>query len=753
MKKQKKQWLAGILAGILCLGNPAVLPVSAETTAASGENDTLATAEAIDLNTPVTGDVTVDGDVDYYKITLEEDGIVSLSFTADWTASTFGERYDITFYSENGTELYKYTDVNKNLVTRERGWKAGTYYYCVTKWSVTPSGTYTLEADYTAASALTDPTSVEYEGNDTLEAANPIPLNSQTIGYLSTSSDTDYYQFTTDEDGTIALQLTFDNTASYNGWIISLLTEDGMVLQNWEVLQNGNTSFTSTAIGAAPGTYYCKITKKEFSYTSSDYQISAKFTANSATGTLTETESNDSFDTADVVPVATPCTGTMHSNTDVDYYAFTLEEDSAFSISFNHKKTDETNNKWKLSVYNSNRDLINTWSIPGNIAETTTPIYGYPAGTYYFTVTPITFTDMAYTVQVNAAPKSQWTTPYDYEMEPNGNFETASTLAIATPCTALTDNDSSDVDYYTFELTEPGTMSVTFAHDIIDGNYNLWEMTLFDADRQKITSLKVPGNTASVTIPAQGYDPGVYYVQVNPQDYYGDYASGMQYTLTVNFEAKDNTTESEPNDTMSSADEVPVNTAVSGQLYSSSDIDYYKITLEKTSEISLQFEHALPDNISDSSSVYWRISLYRYDEDTNSISTAPVQTLDALLSTGKTTAETIKANAGTYYIKVQPRSSSTYSNIAYTLTLNAEEVTYVRGDVNEDGNVNADDAYLVLKAYASYSVSGDLGLEGNPLLAADVDENSDVNADDAYYILKYYATASVSGSADWDALI
>ncbi|MGN1402715.1 MAG: dockerin type I domain-containing protein [Ruminococcus sp.] len=749
MKKQKKQLLAGILAGMLCLGNLAALPVSAETAAASGENDTLATAETIDLNTPISGDVTEDGDVDYYKITLEEDGIVSLSFTADWTASIFGEKYNITFYNENGTELYKFTEVSENIVTRERGWKAGTYYYSVTKWAVTPSGTYTLEADYTAASALTFPTHVEYEGNDTLEAANPIPLNAQTIGYLNSSSDVDYYQFTTDEDGIISLKLSFANTDSSSGWNVALLNQEGILLQSWDVAQNSGTSFTSTAIGSAPGIYYCKIAKKEFGYTSSDYKISAQFTANSATGTLTETESNDSFDTADIVPVATPCTGTMHSNTDVDYYAFTLEEDSAFSISFNHEKTDETNNKWKLSVYNSNRDLLNTWSIPGNIAETTTPTYGYPAGTYYFTVTPSTFTDMAYTVQVNATPKSQWTTPYDYEMEPNGNFDTANPLAIATPCTALTESDDGDTDYYTFELTEPGTMSVTFAHALIDTGYNLWEVILYDADRQKITSVKSTGDTASVTIPAQGYDPGVYYVQVNPQDYYGDYASGVQYTLTVNFEAKDNTTESEPNDTMSSADEIPVNTAVSGQLYSSSDIDYYKTTLEKTSEISLQLEHTLPDNIADSSSVGWRISLYSYDEDTNSISTSPVQTINVLISTGKTVGETVKADSGTYYIKVE---KSTYSDLPYTLTLNAEEVTYVRGDVNEDGNVNADDAYLVLKAYASYSVSGDLGLEGNPLLAADVDENGSVNADDAYYILKYYATASVGGSADWNIL-
>ncbi|MGN1402716.1 MAG: dockerin type I repeat-containing protein [Ruminococcus sp.] len=41
----KKQWLAGLLVGVLCLNNSAVLPVSAETEETSGENDMIVTTE------------------------------------------------------------------------------------------------------------------------------------------------------------------------------------------------------------------------------------------------------------------------------------------------------------------------------------------------------------------------------------------------------------------------------------------------------------------------------------------------------------------------------------------------------------------------------------------------------------------------------------------------------------------------------------------------------------------------------------
>ena len=60
------------------------------------------------------------------------------------------------------------------------------------------------------------------------------------------------------------------------------------------------------------------------------------------------------------------------------------------------------------------------------------------------------------------------------------------------------------------------------------------------------------------------------------------------------------------------------------------------------------------------------------------------------------------------------------------------EGKYILGDVNADGNINADDALLILQ----HSV-GLYTLTDNELLAANVHSDSNINADDALKILQY----------------
>lgn len=50
MKEQKQKWLAGLLAGMLCLGNLVALPVSAETEEANRDNDTPSSTEFMTSN-------------------------------------------------------------------------------------------------------------------------------------------------------------------------------------------------------------------------------------------------------------------------------------------------------------------------------------------------------------------------------------------------------------------------------------------------------------------------------------------------------------------------------------------------------------------------------------------------------------------------------------------------------------------------------------------------------------------------------
>ncbi len=68
------------------------------------------------------------------------------------------------------------------------------------------------------------------------------------------------------------------------------------------------------------------------------------------------------------------------------------------------------------------------------------------------------------------------------------------------------------------------------------------------------------------------------------------------------------------------------------------------------------------------------------------------------------------------------------------------------GDVDNDGNVNALDASLILTAYANTATSQPSGLTALQSYAADVDANGAIDAIDASEVLGYYAYTATGGS-------
>lgn len=105
MKTAKQKRFAAVFAGMLCISClNAPLAVDAESAGTAGENDTIATAEELPLNTAVSGDISAKGDVDFYQFTLPEDGLLQVSMIADWV-SDFGDSYRITFYDADGNQI------------------------------------------------------------------------------------------------------------------------------------------------------------------------------------------------------------------------------------------------------------------------------------------------------------------------------------------------------------------------------------------------------------------------------------------------------------------------------------------------------------------------------------------------------------------------------------------------------------------------------------------------------------------------
>lgn len=165
------------------------------------------------------------------------------------------------------------------------------------------------------------------------------------------------------------------------------------------------------------------------------------------------------------------------------------------------------------------------------------------------------------------------------------------------------------------------------------------------------------------------------------------------------------------------------------------------------------------------SSLYWYAQQYGREyvlldtpeTTTPSVTTAPPETTatspvtsTAAVSTATesvTTAQTTTTTATTAETTAQTTETAAVSTATETAPV-AET-----GDVDGDGAVSLDDAFLILQAYARVSAGAESGLEDWQLLRADVDGSGSVDLDDAFYILQYDSLRSagreVGSLDDW----
>ena len=74
------------------------------------------------------------------------------------------------------------------------------------------------------------------------------------------------------------------------------------------------------------------------------------------------------------------------------------------------------------------------------------------------------------------------------------------------------------------------------------------------------------------------------------------------------------------------------------------------------------------------------------------------------------------------------------------------EGTYLRGDLNGDGQVSLEDAQSCLRAYCRALSKKPIGLEDAVFRAADIDKDGSITPEDATYILRYYTVSELSGN-------
>ena len=359
--------------------------------------------------------------------------------------------------------------------------------------------------------------------------------------------------------------------------------------------------------------------------------------------------------------------GELKTKEDYEAYIFTLEENGALSLSFNHQSVQESMlDGWRVTLYYIENpdddwyeyneltyfdafwaDVTSTWG------ET-----GVEAGTYCVVVEPgQLFLAGDFDLTVSFTPTES------FEKEFNDTKETATNLRLNRVIYGSSSQrqGDADLDYYKFEITNDGYINMIFSHDNSKLPQVGWVVRLFTENDYEIASFASKYQDPELKTGKINLHPGVYYILVETQ-----VQDGMTYRLKIETGLSE-TTEFEINDTPEQAEIFKENSVVSGMLapkVMGLDKDYFKITLTEKSYLTVNFTHEFDEKEGDEDYNGWNVRLLRPEKDgtyTEIVKRISKWNDEGVNITG------MGLPAGDYYILVDA-DSMRYTSVPYSLT-------------------------------------------------------------------------------------
>lgn len=364
------------------------------------DNNSIETANNIELNGRYTGKLSYEDDVDYYRVRVKEKGSVQIIFSHQkidssshyWVIHLLGEAETVFKESCSGST----SELQTVLARVSPGVyyvKIESYYYSNTDYIFTL--VYNPEDDY-----------YESEPNDGISLATAIETNaeSQYTGNMTSDEDKDYYSFSIPTKGKVGVQ--FDHRKWDNGsvfWKVSVLDDTDYTVTSLSV--RGNSSSEATNYIRLPaGTYYIRI--ESYYWSNRDYHFSVQYYAEDDEA---ESEPNDDYDDATVLELNQEIVGNIQSEDDTDFYELNLEETDELTIIFRHDKFDNSSSFWKIELFDlssdpvASKEGVNYYYISGDdSSELMFEWQGLDAGKYYIKISPYYFDNDDYHLLISS---------------------------------------------------------------------------------------------------------------------------------------------------------------------------------------------------------------------------------------------------------------------------------------------------------------------------------------------------------------
>ncbi|MBE6789889.1 MAG: hypothetical protein E7535_01700 [Ruminococcaceae bacterium] len=378
-------------------------------------------------------------------------------------------------------------------------------------------------------------------------------------------------------------------------------------------------------------------------------------------------------------------TGFLSSSDEANVYTFSLDSRTCFYYTVSHKEIIGTAG-WNVSLYveyylngidgETGYRLINTLLTKPSVTKDQSVKLGLIPGNYRLVVTKgSAFTGDNYRIDVFTEEGS------DYEIECNDNIYRYTSLFSSVPIkgSASYFTDRQDEDWYMFRQYEDGFAELKFEHPPVkDKTTVCWQIILFSENGTVLYSVNSLFTDNMLRSGAVGLKKGNYYVLVRNRVY-----TDMTYMLTLS--RSDNVTyENEKNDTIATANEITLNSTVTGsvaQMLSGIDRDYFCFAVDAPGAVMLEFSHLPTEEDKDG----WNISLL--DKNGTALYREISKWSDDILSSPE-----IGLDTGIYYVLID--SDNLYLNPDdYYLT-----VTFFPGDDFESEPNNSFEKADVLTA-------------------------------------------------------
>lgn len=334
----------------------------------------------------------------------------------------------------------------------------------------------------------------------------------------------------------------------------------------------------------------------------------------------------------------------LESSGDVKYYKFTMDKTGYFQVLFDVVEIGvDTEDGWTITILDS--DGNSTISSFTRTGDSTLPKFAFEEGkTFYLKIeayrkniydAPI---DVKYQFTVNTYENNSWESEYNDSVKDADNINVNSNY-----CANL--YYSSDVDYYHFVMDRTGYFDISFTIPEVDAEVeDGWKVTVFRED-ENVNSFIV---TSNMTTCPYAFKKGTnIYIKVEAtRSNIYDAPIFTEYNLKVNATTS-SVWEKESNDSLSNASSMDLSKTYSGSTYKLGDVDYYKVKLSGKGFMTVYFDpNELSDNLKDG-----------YDLEIYNSSNAKIYSSTSI--TSKSNSK-LYLNKGTYYIKIDDHSRSSY---------------------------------------------------------------------------------------------